>query len=108
MGKKESEFQAKLIKEIKEKFPGSIVLKNDANYIQGIPDLTVLYGDRWAALECKVDSNASKRPNQAYYISQMNNMSFASFVSPENKEEVLNELERSFETSRASRDTKSK
>lgn len=100
MAKKESDFQAKLIKEIKERFPGSMVLKNDANYIQGIPDLTVLYKDRWAALECKVGEKASKRPNQPYYISRMNEMSFASFISPENKEEVLNELERSFETCR--------
>ena len=105
MGKKESEFQAKLIKEIKERFPGSIVLKNDANYIQGIPDLTVLYKDRWAALECKAGEGSSKRPNQPYYISRMNEMSFASFISPENKEEVLNELERSFETGRQACDS---
>ena len=100
MGKKENEFQAGLIKELKERFPGAMVLKNDANYIQGIPDLTVLYGNCWAALECKKESSASKRPNQAYYISRMNEMSFASFIYPENKEEVLNDLERSFEICR--------
>lgn len=107
MGKKESEFQAKLIKEIKERFPGSMVLKNDANYIQGIPDLMVLYKDHWAALECKASKTANKQPNQPYYISRMNEMSFASFIDPDNKEEVLDELERSFETSRKACDLES-
>ena len=49
--KKENEFQASLIKEIKERFPGAIVLKNDPNYIQGMPVLTVLHSDGWAMLE---------------------------------------------------------
>lgn len=96
MAKKENEFQASLIKEIKTRFPGAVVLKNDANYIQGIPDLTVLYGNKWAMLECKRSSNSSKRPNQEYYIGKFGEMSFASFISPDNKEDVLNELEQSF------------
>lgn len=100
MSKKENEFQAKLIKEIKARFPGAMVLKNDANYIQGIPDLIVLYNDRWAMLECKRSNDASKRPNQEYYIRVLGEMSFASFISPENKEEVLNGMERSFSVSR--------
>lgn len=74
-------------------FPGCIVMKNDANYIQGIPDLIVLYNDRWAMLECKKSSSASKRPNQEYYVKKTNEMSFARFISPENKEDVLNELQ---------------
>ena len=98
MGKKENEFQAELIKEIKTRFPGAMVLKNDANYIQGIPDLTVLYKDHWAMLECKRSASASKRPNQEYYIKVLGGMSFASFITPDTKEEVLNELERSFKT----------
>lgn len=98
MNKKENEFQAGLIKEIKTRFPGAVVLKNDPNYIQGIPDLVVLYGMRWAMLECKRSNSSSKRPNQDYYIRKFGQMSFASFISPENKEEVLNELERSFTT----------
>lgn len=98
MGKKENEFQAELIKEIKTRFPGAMVLKNDANYIQGIPDLVVLNGKHWGMLECKRSASASKRPNQEYYIEKFGKMSFASFISPENKEEVLNELERSFKT----------
>lgn len=100
MGKKENEFQANLIKEIKARFPGAVVLKNDANYIQGIPDLSVFYGSHWAMLECKRSDSASKRPNQDYYIGKLDDMSFASFISPENKEEVLNELERSFQVGR--------
>lgn len=92
---KENKFQNKLIYDIKCRCPDCLVLKNDANYIQGIPDLLVLYKSKWAALECKKDDKASKRPNQAYYIQKMNKMSFARFISPENKEEVLDEMERS-------------
>ena len=93
---KESKFQANLIKEIKFRFPGAVVMKNDPTYIQGIPDLTILWEDKWAALECKKTSKSSKRPNQEYWIKKLGAMSFASFIFPENKEEVLNELERSF------------
>lgn len=90
---KESKFQSKLISDIKELLPGAMVLKNDANYIQGIPDLMVLYKDRWGALECKNSPNAKVRPNQPYYIETMNDMSFAAFINPDNKEEVLNDLQ---------------
>lgn len=96
---KESDFQANLIKELENRFDGCMVLKNDPNYIQGIPDLLVLYKDKWAALEVKKNSKAGKRVNQNYYVDRMNNMSFASFVSPENKEEVLNGLQSAFESS---------
>lgn len=92
----ENKFQGKLIKEIKDKFPGCIVMKNDPTYIQGIPDLLVVHNDRWGALECKKDAKAKKQPNQEYYVGRMDEMSFARFVSPENKDEVLVELERHF------------
>lgn len=92
----ESAFQASLIKELKSRFPGCIVIKNDANYIQGIPDLLVLYNNKWAALECKKNYSAHHQPNQDYYVERMNNMSYASYIYPENRKEVLNELERSF------------
>lgn len=105
MGKRESSFQAGLIKELKEKFPGCVVLKNDANYIQGIPDLTVLYKDKWAALECKKSKKEKQQPNQDYYVNKLNGMSYASFIFPENKEEVLNELEQSFEVGGSACDT---
>ena len=93
----ENKFQGQLIKDLKERFPGCLVLKNDPNYIQGFPDLTVLYKDKWALLEAKRERRASHRPNQDYYIREANNMSFARFICPENKEEVLNELQQTFE-----------
>lgn len=92
----ENKFQSKLIKELKKIFPGCIVMKNDSSYIQGIPDLLVLYKNKWASLEVKKSANASKRPNQQYYVDMMNKMSFARFISPENKEEVLDELRKTF------------
>lgn len=94
----ESAFQSKLIKEIKARFDGCIVTKLDSSYIQGIPDLLILYKDRWAVLECKKSAVSSFRPNQKYYIDKMDRMSFARAIYPENKEVVLNELQRSFET----------
>lgn len=96
----ESQFQAKLIKALKTRFEGCMVLKLDPNYIQGIPDLLILYGKRWAALECKKTMNAPHRPNQDYYVQRMNDMSFARFIFPENVEEVLDELQQTFETDR--------
>lgn len=91
----ENKFQRELIKEMENRFPGAIIMKNDPNHIQGIPDLTVLYKDRWATLECKKSEEDAKhpRPNQDTYVERMNKMSFSSFIYPENKEEVLNELQ---------------
>ncbi len=89
----ESKFQAGLIKELKARYDGCMVMKNDAGYSQGIPDLLVLHNDKWAALECKKSSRASRRPNQDYYVNKMDDMSYARFISPENKEEILNELD---------------
>lgn len=94
----ENKFQSDLKKEIKEMFPGCLVLKSDANDIQGMPDLLILYKHKWASLECKRSATASKRPNQEYYVRMMSEMSFSRFICPENKEDVLNELQRSFET----------
>lgn len=92
---KENKFQKETIDEIKKRLPGSIVMKMDAGYIQGIPDILVLYQDKWAALEFKRSEGASHRPNQEYYVEKMNQMSFSAFIFPENKERVLNEMERS-------------
>ena len=93
---KESKFQADLKKELKEMFPGCIVTKLDSGDIQGIPDLLILYKNKWASLECKKNSRASKGPKQEYYVGRMNEMSFSRFISPENKEEVLNDLRKTF------------
>lgn len=93
----ESKFQADLIKELKQLFPGCVIMKNDPEYIQGIPDLTILYGAKWATLECKKSKKASHRPNQEYYVDKLNDMSYSAFVYPENKEEVLNELQQALQ-----------
>jgi 3-hydroxymyristoyl/3-hydroxydecanoyl-(acyl carrier protein) dehydratase len=98
VAKHENDFQAGLIKELKDLFPGCIVMKNDSSYIQGIPDLLILYKDRWATLECKRSLNAIRQPNQEYYVAAMDGMSFSRFICPENKEDILHELERSWKT----------
>lgn len=98
--RKESDFQKSLIYEIKQRLPGAVVIKLDAHYIQGIPDLLILYKDRWASLECKKSEKATHRPNQEYYVEKMNKMSFSSFIFPENRMEVLNELQRALESGR--------
>lgn len=97
MGEKlERDFQRELKKELEKRFEGCIVQKMNAGQTQGIPDLLILYKDKWAALECKKSPKASKRPNQEYYVKKMNDMSFSRFINPENKEEVLDELQRTF------------
>lgn len=103
MTKQERDYQAGLIQRITDRFAGCIVLKNDASYIRGIPDLLVLFMDRWAALECKKEEKASHRPLQNYYVNKMNNMSYASFISPENEEDVLDEMEQTFASGRTTR-----
>ena len=95
---KENKFQAELIHEIKEKFPGCVVVKNDPNYIQGFPDLTIFFNEHWAVLECKRSEGSPKQANQEYYVDKLNQMSYSRFVYPENKEEILHELQRSFQS----------
>lgn len=95
---KENKYQRELIKRIKERFPGCEVLKNDPTYIQGVPDLTILYNNKWATLECKREADSLLRPNQAYYISKFDSMSFSRIIYPENEKEVLDELQQSFES----------
>jgi len=105
---RENKFQSDLIKEIKKRFPGCLVMKLDASYIQAIPDLLILYRNKWAVLECKQSEAAFRKslkdnPNQMYYVNLMDGMSFASFIFPENKEDVLYDLARSFKIKRYSR-----
>lgn len=92
----ENRFKTKLIKELELIFPGIMVFHLNPNEVQGIPDLILFYEDKWAALEGKKSATSPKRPNQDYYVNKMNNMSFARFVFPENKEEVVNELKEFF------------
>ena len=99
----ENAFKTKLARKIKRMLPGCIVVHLDPNEIQGIPDLLVLYEDRWAALEGKKSKNASHRPNQNYYVDKMNEMSYAAFIYPENEEEVLDELQQALQPRRKAR-----
>lgn len=100
MARKENDFQAKLIKEIKARFPGALVLKNDPNYLQGFPDLTVLWSGGWALLECKRNADAPHQANQDFYIKVADGLSFGRFIHPENMEAILNEMERAFKVRR--------
>lgn len=101
--KLERDYQATLIQKLKELFPGCVVMKMDASYIQGIPDLLILYKDRWAALECKRSSRSTLRPNQKYYIEKLDAMSFSRLIYPGNEKEVLYALQQSFEAERPTR-----
>ena len=85
----------RLISTLKARFPGCMIFKMDQR--QGIPDLLILYGEKWASLECKRSNKAKRQPNQEYYVGKMNEMSFSRFISPENKEEVLDELCKAFQ-----------
>jgi hypothetical protein len=94
----ENKFKTKLAKEIKELYPDSMIFHLDPSECQGAPDLLILKDDKWAALEGKKSKDASHRPNQDYYVNKMNKMSFASFICPENKSEVINELQKALGT----------
>lgn len=92
----EREYQKKLIKRLLELFPGCLVIKADPLYIQGVPDLLILWKSKWAALEVKKSKDANIQPNQTYFVRIMNEMSFARFICPETEEVVLNELQQAF------------
>lgn len=104
----ESTYQRRLIVELRHRFPGCIVLKNDTDYLQGIPDLTIFWHENWAMLEVKTSATAPNQPNQEYYIELMNELSFASFIWPAIEEEVLYALQQSFQSRRQARVSKSK
>lgn len=97
-GSHENKFQADLIRELHKLFRGAIITKLDSRHIQGIPDLLILYKDKWATLECKKDDKAGHQPNQEYYVNLMNEMSFSRFIFPENKEDVLDELQQALKS----------
>lgn len=94
----ERHYQRDLIKRIRERMPDAVVLKNDPDYLQGVPDLLILHEDRWAMLEVKNKrpGRTGYQPNQEFWIEQFGAMSFASVIYPENEESVLDELQRSF------------
>lgn len=100
MGKLESKFSTELRAELEERFPDCIILKNDPNLQQGIPDLVILWRSRWALLEVKKSRTADEQPNQRWFVDKANRFSFGAFIYPENKEDVLNELEFAFRARR--------
>lgn len=99
----EAAYRSRLSKKIKQRLPGSTVLKNDPQENQGIPDLTVLYEDTWGMLEVKKSADAPVRPNQPYFVEKFNNESFAAFIYPENEDQVLDELQSAFTARRKTR-----
>lgn len=99
----EGAYKTKLIKRLHVMFPGIVILKNDPNYLQGVPDLVLLYYNKWGMLETKRAEKAELQPNQDYYIELFDNMSFAAFIFPENEEEVLRELQQAFQPRRKTR-----
>lgn len=100
---REATYRRELIKRLKALFPDCYILNNDASSMQGVPDILILYGERWAMLEIKIDSSANIQPNQEYYVKMFGEMSFASFINPETEEDVLRELQRAFRSGRKAR-----
>ena len=96
----ERHFQRNLIQELKTIFPGCMIIKGNSARLQGIPDIIILYNDRWASLEVKKSANEKTQPNQPYYVDKMNEMSYSSFIHPENKEAVLVELQQALSPKR--------
>lgn len=105
---REAAYQNKLIKKLQLLFPNCFILKNDPSDNQGIPDILILFGDRWGVLETKISSRAHIQPNQDYYIDLFNDMSFAAFICPENERQVLDDLQFAFGLTRSSRLSQSK
>jgi hypothetical protein len=98
MAKRESKYQKELVDKIKKRYPGCVVMKNDSGYIQGFPDWTILYKDKWAVLEVKREEDAAKQPNQEYYVKKLDRMSFSRFAYPENEDDVIRDLDEHFKS----------
>jgi hypothetical protein len=93
MARRETDFQSHIILRLRESVePHGYVLNLDGSYIQGFPDILILYKNRWAVLECKRCFNAEEQPNQRYYIEHLSHLSFAAFIYPENEDEVFDDL----------------
>lgn len=88
----ETDFKLWVRHQIENNYPDAIVTKLDPFDIQGIPDMVIFYGPKYAVLEGKISRNAKRQPNQGYYVSKFDNMSFSRFIYPENAEQVLEEL----------------
>mgnify|MGYP000956975947 CR=1 FL=1 len=94
--KAETKYQAGLVRRLSARFPGCFIIENNPLEVQGIPDLILLWGKHWAMLEVKISATADVQPNQAYYVTLFDEMSFGAFVYPENEQDVLNALSEAF------------
>lgn len=86
-----SAFKRKLLELARQKRKDLVII--EVYDQRSMPDVIVLCGEKWAALEFKRSSQAAHRPNQDYFVDKLDQMSFATFVHPQNEEEVINELE---------------
>jgi hypothetical protein len=93
---REGAYQKQLIDKITALFPDCLIVKNDPGYKQGIPDLLILFGNKWAMLEVKTSATSSIQPNQQFYVEKLDGMSFAAIVHPDNEEMVLDALQSTF------------
>lgn len=100
---RESRFQTQFQNDLRELFPGIIIVKVQTGYIQGFTDRLLLYGDKWAALEFKRSADEIPQVNQPYWVDRLNRLSYAAFVYPENGQEVLCDLQFTFQPSRSAR-----
>jgi hypothetical protein len=100
---REMQYQAKLIRKVQQLLPGCQIIKLDPRETQGIPDILILYRNQWAMLEVKMAPTSAEQPNQDYYVNLFDEMSFASFINPENEEEVLNALQSTLGSDREAR-----
>lgn len=94
--KAETRYQAGLVKRLSARFPGCFIIENNPAEVQGIPDLLLLWGKHWAMLEVKTSAAADVQPNQVYYVTHFDEMSFGAFVYPENEQDVLDALQQAF------------
>jgi hypothetical protein len=106
MSVRESRYQAHVIARLRAEFPGCFILKNDSAYLQGIPDLLILFNEHWAMLEVKASARSRTQPNQEYYVDLLDEMSFAAFIFPENEEEVFCDLQYALSPKRPARVSK--
>lgn len=89
---KESVFQAKVIKWLKEQ--GCYVIKNSAvsGVPTGCPDLVFFKEGFYGFIECKPSSKSPYQPLQKLTLAKLDLWSWARAVYPENWEEIQKEL----------------
>lgn len=93
----ESKFKEKFFEEFKAKVPQTGILYKASFSKRSYPDVVLLGPNgRWAVLEFKRAEKAARRIHQALHIEILSEMGYARFVSPENSEEVIRELEAYF------------